>query len=329
MGLVITLAPSESGSARRNCLYTTQPGLFRRSLFVIRFYFKLRLKSLLLLTIKPAETKDRPNRQVTMNKDQAQSKLQRLKARARELIGSDRDSQVFKKWRRDTEVTIEHIFGKDSRHNTDFTSIRYRPRVYSIGVPQNHNLQKWFNDGLETAITLFDSFIEEIEEYGINHTGVDESRPNHIENLNLVISRFHQVARQLRSRHGDRPAIEIEDEYDVQYLFHALLKLYFDDVRPEEYVPSYAGSSSRVDFLLKEAQIIIEIKRTRARLGAKEVGEELMIDSMRYRSHPDCKQLVCFVYDPEGRIANPQGLESDLSKDINGVPVTVFIRPNQ
>jgi hypothetical protein len=137
------------------------------------------------------------------------------------------------------------------------------------------------------------------------------------------------VARQLRSRYGSRNTIEIEDEYDVQDLFHSLLRIHFDDVRAEEYTPSYAGSASRVDFLLKKEKIIIEIKKTRQGLSAREVGEQLIIDSQRYQAHPDCSTLVCFVYDPEGRVANPRGIESDLTKEINGVPITVFITPEQ
>jgi hypothetical protein len=27
-----------------------------------------------------------------------------------------------------------------------------------------------------------------------------------------------------------------------------------------------------------------------------------------------CKTLICFVYDPKGRISNPKGLERDLAK---------------
>ena len=150
-----------------------------------------------------------------------------------------------------------------------------------------------------------------------------------VEKIELIISRFHQVARQLRVRYSDRPTIEIEDEYDVQDLFYGLLKLYFDDIRAEEYTPSYAGSASRVDFLLKQEKIVIEIKKTRKNLGAKEVGEQLIIDSQRYQSHPNCGQLICFVYDPEGRVANPRGIENDLTKEINGVPVSVFITPEQ
>ena len=73
--------------------------------------------------------------------------------------------------------------------------------------------------------------------------------------------------------------------------------------------------------------MIIEIKKARKGLGAKEIGEQLLIDAQRYQAHPDCNQLVCFVYDPEGRIANPRGLENDLRKEVSGVPVLVFITP--
>ena len=69
--------------------------------------------------------------------------------------------------------------------------------------------------------------------------------------LNLIFQRFHKVARQVRSRHDQRDTLSISDEYDVQDLLHALLSIYFDDIRAEEWTPSYAGSSSRMDFLLK------------------------------------------------------------------------------
>jgi hypothetical protein len=109
-------------------------------------------------------------------------------------------------------------------------------------------------------------------------------------------------------------------------LFHALLCLFFDDIRPEEWTPSYAGKCARVDFLLKQEETIIEIKKTRKGLGAKELGEQLIIDIQRYQSHPSCKMLVCFIYDPEGRISNPRGIENDLNRD-DGLKVRVCITP--
>lgn len=34
----------------------------------------------------------------------------------------------------------------------------------------------------------------------------------------------------------------------------------------------------------------------------------------RYRAHPDCDMLICFVYDPDGWVKNPKGLISDLER---------------
>lgn len=264
-----------------------------------------------------------------MNKNEAKSRLETLKSRAQPLLNMPSGSQEFKKWHRDTEVAIERVFGEGTRHLKDFEDVRYSLSIFSSGTPDS-SFEEAYRRGVNTAITVIESFIDEIEDYWQDEVTEPQAKEiGAVEKIKLIISRFHQVARQLRSRYSDRPTIEIEDEYDVQDLFHGLLKLYFDDIRAEEYTPSYAGSASRVDFLLKQEQIVIEIKKTRKNLGAKEVGEQLIIDSQRYQSHPNCGQLICFVYDPEGRVANPRGIENDLTKDINGVPVAVFITPEQ
>ncbi|HEY7402402.1 MAG TPA: hypothetical protein VIB39_02690 [Candidatus Angelobacter sp.] len=67
---------------------------------------------------------------------------------------------------------------------------------------------------------------------------------------------------------------------------------FFKDVRPEEWTPSYAGKSSRMDFIVPSEQIVIEVKKTRAGLGAKQLGDELIIDIARYKSHQSCKMIV-------------------------------------
>lgn len=145
--------------------------------------------------------------------------------------------------------------------------------------------------------------------------------------IKKICSRFHLVARQLGERHENRSTLRISDEYDVQDLLHALLKLYFDDIRPEEWTPSYAGGSSRMDFLLKREGIVIETKKTRNNLGATKIGEQLIIDIEKYKRHPDCRFLFCFVYDPEQMISNPRGLEKDLSEENKKLTVKVLITP--
>lgn len=163
--------------------------------------------------------------------------------------------------------------------------------------------------------------------YSVFLNGKKSKSTSTIDVLDLLTNRFHRVVRQLRERYGGRPALRIEDEYDFQYLLHSLLNIYFDDIRPEEWTPSYAGSSSRVDFLLKNEKTIIELKKTRDSMKTKDIGEQLIIDIDKYRVHPDCKCLYCFIYDPEARISNPRGLENDLSRGEKDFNVLVKIRP--
>ena len=109
---------------------------------------------------------------------------------------------------------------------------------------------------------------------------------------------------------------------------HALLRLSFDDIRAEEWTPSYAGKAARMDFLLKQESLVIETKMTREGLGAKEVGEQLIIDIERYRHHPECRTLICFVYDPKEHIHNARGVERDLTRGAkDGLIVQVIIVP--
>ena len=157
---------------------------------------------------------------------------------------------------------------------------------------------------------------------------IDQTRSNDASvELNRIFERFHRVVKQLRNRYESRTTLDVNDEYDVQDLFHALLKLYFDDIRPEEWTPSYAGKSARMDFLLKNEGIVIEIKKTRQGLADKEVGDQLIVDIDRYKTHPDCKKLICFVYDPEGRIGNSEGITNDLNEQHKGF-VNVVIQPH-
>lgn len=142
-----------------------------------------------------------------------------------------------------------------------------------------------------------------------------------------ILRKFHNMARQLRRRYDDRGTIIITDEYDVQDILHSILNLIFDDVRSEEYSPSYAGGSSRIDFLVKKEKVIIEVKMTNKTLKDKKIGEQLLIDIGRYKIHPDCKYLICFIYDPDGFLRNPSGLETDLTGKRDCIDVITIVNP--
>jgi hypothetical protein len=145
--------------------------------------------------------------------------------------------------------------------------------------------------------------------------------------LVTLAERFHLVARQMLERHADRPGFEIKDEYDVQDLVHALLHIFFEDIRPEEPTPSHAGAGAKMDFLLPELEAVVETKMTRPSLKRRVLGDELLADIARYQKHPGCRTLYCIVYDPGTFIRNPRGLEADLNGQHGDLAVRVMIVP--
>ncbi len=173
-------------------------------------------------------------------------------------------------------------------------------------------------EGIEKNPEIYENFLLENKTNQKNLNQPDTSSSINV--VRKICSRFHIVAKQLRDyRHENRDTIIIEDEYDVQDLLHALLKIFFDDIRPEEYTPSYAGGSSRIDFLIKSEKIAIETKKVRKGLKGKEIADQLIIDIDRYKAvHPDCEILFCFVYDPENLIQNPIGFEKDINEKHKG-----------
>jgi hypothetical protein len=139
--------------------------------------------------------------------------------------------------------------------------------------------------------------------------------------------RFPLFVERLQSRQRNRLPFAVNDEYDVQDLLHAVLKLHFEDIRPEEYTPSYAGNSSRVDFFLPRERVIVEAKMTRAHLGQKEVANELAIDVARYAQMPRVDTLICLIYDPGRYCDNPKTLENDIEASKGRLRVRAIVCP--
>lgn len=196
----------------------------------------------------------------------------------------------------------------------------------------SHRLTSMYDDGfadlvesITTEFTELPWFKAPLVRSRVGDIAAPSPQPDSFEVLLSFLRRFHSVARQMRHRHDDRATLAIEDEYDVQDLLQAVLRGLFDDVRPEEYAPSYAGGGSRIDFVLKREQLAIEVKVASAKLKDKQIGEQLVVDIARYRTHADCRRLVCFVYDPAGHLRNPRGLETDLSGDHGPLRVTVIV----
>ena len=219
------------------------------------------------------------------------------------------DYSMFRGWKSSILTTLKHLGLNNTEH--------YK-------CVNNMSPACVFPSDVDMFIQQLISLKEMVEKNFVS-PGPIGTKPS-LENLENIFNKFTKVVRQLNTRHDDRDTLTISDEYDVQDLLHALLLLHFDDVRAEEWTPSYAGGCERMDFLLKDLQTVIEVKKTRPKMTMKSLGEELIIDIAKYKVHPDCKQLYCFVYDPDYILGNPNAIKNDLEKSHEGF-VKIFIRP--
>ena len=148
-----------------------------------------------------------------------------------------------------------------------------------------------------------------------------------VELVKTICGRFHSVARQLRLRGEYRATLNVEDEFDVQDLLHALLRIQFDNIDTDEWTPSYSSGAPRTTLLLNDSRLAVIVKKTRPGLNAKDLSDQLQIDAERYRSHGRCTTLLCFMYDPEGRIGNPRSLEASLTSVSKSFVIDVLVAP--
>jgi REase_DpnII-MboI len=288
---------------------------------------------------KQRSTPPQEEPKLKMSKADAQHKLDDRLTKGREFLAPQvrmnwaARVKDYEKWTIFNETMLRQMF------TTDALAVEYNWSTngsvsFQLGGYPEGPQHRWENvqpelDCLESIGERLDLYADPQIERADSTTGLGPTAlpPSPLKKLETLANRFHVVARHLRDRPQKRTPFTIADEYDVQYLLHALLVLEFEDVRAEECAPSYAGGTSRMDFLLRRERVVIEVKHTRDGLGSKEVGDQLAIDIVRYRSHPDCGTLFCFVYDPEGRVRNPRGIEDDLSHDTHGLPTLVRIRP--
>ncbi len=155
-------------------------------------------------------------------------------------------------------------------------------------------------------------------------------RNDDIENIIYKIcNNFNRFDINIKRRHDERQTIKINDEYDLQDALYSILKLFIEDVRKEDYVPSYGGKNSRVDFLIPSLNLAIETKMTNSNLKDKELGEQLFIDIGRYKGNKKINKLIFFVYDKNEVLINVSGIKNDIENmSTNELEIKVYICPN-
>lgn len=123
------------------------------------------------------------------------------------------------------------------------------------------------------------------------------------------------VIKITKDRRKDHQEFSINDEYDVQDLLYLIFKTIFPTLKEEDPTPRVGIKSNRIDLILREEGILIEVKMIKEKdSNEKKFIEELKVDIQSYYECKWLKHLICFVYDPFCKTRDKQNFF-----DLNGM----------
>jgi hypothetical protein len=177
---------------------------------------------------------------------------------------------------------------------------------------------------------LYDQLSREFEEiweaatgtltHGSSEIAAVGIRRDALEVVKSICDRLPRSAAELA------PALELNDEKAVVKLLAAILRAQFETVLTEEVVPSSLGRSGRVDLLLPDEAIGIEVKFPHATRSTKDCVDELVLAQSRYGQHNDLSVLVCLIYDPNHVVQNRSQIVRRL-ESIGSLTTHVVVAP--
>lgn len=123
-------------------------------------------------------------------------------------------------------IAIESWEDAEGNSHTPSGTLVLLPRPETLRV----DAKEWFR----SLIEIGNEFLPDSEGLDEFNRVIGRTTTPALKNIYNICDSLPRVANQLTNRYADRPTLEISDEYDVQDLFHALLHLFFDDIREEE-----------------------------------------------------------------------------------------------
>ncbi|MFD2100644.1 hypothetical protein [Flagellimonas iocasae] len=120
-----------------------------------------------------------------------------------------------------------------------------------------------------------------------------------LEMVNQVIKNFPEAIKKIKHRRKGKNNFEFKDEYDVQDILYVMLKPLFPMLKEEDPIPKVGASSTRIDLILREKGVLIEVKMIKENdTDEAKFIKQLKEDIQSYHICQWMKTLICFVYDP-------------------------------
>ena len=137
-----------------------------------------------------------------------------------------------------------------------------------------------------------------------------------VETITSLLRRFKANASSLieRRKGKEDQTVRLENEYDIQDLLQVMLKPTFPLTRTEVVSDSKTGREFlKIDFLIPDHKIALECKFIK-NSATNDLKRQIADDMITYNEHPDCKELIFFVYDQEVKLKDPKYLEDFYTK---------------
>lgn len=193
---------------------------------------------------------------------------------------------------------------------------------------QNQILTK---EGLKKYAKFLDlqNFINNLK---IQHAGLSirEITPNEIQVMQILKNFGNAIKKITKKRRKDHKSFEIVDEYDVQDLLYVILKSVYPKLITEDPIPKVGSKSTKIDLILREQGILIEVKIINATGNSENsIIDDLKKDIESYHVCQWLKTLICFVYDPQNLIKDNHSfrqLEGERTKNGRTFEVKMVIQ---
>ena len=240
------------------------------------------------------------------------------------LGGVDARSPNFARWRAATERRIGRIFGEESEHFKNFSSINYRPMVAVSDIFRQTEIdQKAFSGGLEGArnqlLVMIDELGEEMElaELGPAPGIASVEAEQSVADLIQVLRCFRECCQYLT----DLP----DEEKDVQDILWIILRSHYDGLVREETLPKFGMKSYRPDFGIPDLRVLIEVKFVGARREVPTIQESILADVHGYlQSTAAYDKMIVFVYDAAHGLRDSKKFVRDL-ESAGGIAEVIVI----
>lgn len=128
--------------------------------------------------------------------------------------------------------------------------------------------------------------------------------------FDLIFNYLYEATIAFEKRTGTK----FSNESELQKFIYAVLRSLFVSVEFEDPTEKRCERSSRLDFVLKDHKIIIEVKFVRDQKHAKEIYNELAEDYPKYSTSPYGETIINYIYDPDKNIANHEQFKKELYK---------------